>query len=518
MEFFNQLVLQLRSIFSKMTKSQRISFLLILASIAICLVLVFIWSSKPDYVVLFSDLSTDDAAKIHAKLTELKVPYTVTGTTIMVPSQYVYETRLQLANEGLPKGSFVGYEIFDKVSLGQTDYLQRLNFQRALEGELARTISSLDTVEFARVHLVIPKQTIFKEKEERVSASIIVTTRTGATLAKSNVLAITHLVASSVEGLVPNEITIIDSNGNLLSAIVEDNIAVSLTSSQLEVQRNIERYLENKVSSLLTGVLGPGKAIVRVNTEIDFSQQEETSEKYNPDGQVARSENRIEELTPMDDGKEATIEKTISNYEIDKTVKHIIGATGAIKRLSLAVVVDGTYRFEGAGNKKEKMYVARTDDEKESIHKLVVSTLGISDERGDTVEVINIPFDTSYLEEERMQVEKMQQAETLRSVLQQWPWLIVLLVFGGLFFSLQKIITQASIAKVSISGGKPAQGARADEMYEAMREEELAELERQSAEEQADRLLRERMEAEVVALAAQNPDAVAKVVKEWLQE
>ena len=226
MDFFNQLFSQIKSIYAKMTTSQKVSFLLVIASIGICLVVVFLWSATPDYIVLFSELSTDDAAKIHTKLNEIKVPYKIIGTTIKVPSMHVYETRLLLANEGLPKGSFVGYEIFDKVSLGQTDYLQRLNFQRALEGELSRTISSLETVDFARVHLVIPRPTIFSEKEKKVSASVIITTVGGSTLSKKNVLAVTHLVSSSVEGLEPNEVTIIDSNGNLLSSVVEENMAV----------------------------------------------------------------------------------------------------------------------------------------------------------------------------------------------------------------------------------------------------------------------------------------------------
>ncbi len=508
MDFLNQLFSQIKSIYVKMTTSQKISFILVIASIGICLVVVFLWSAKPDYVVLFSNLSTDDAAKIHTKLGELQVPYKIVGTTIEVPSKHVYETRLLLANEGLPKGSYVGYEMFDKVSLGQTDYLQRLNFQRALEGELSRTISSLETVEFARVHLVIPKPTIFSEKEEKVSASVIITTMGGSTLAKKNVLAITHLVSSSVEGLEPSEVTIIDSSGNLLSSEVEDNIAVRLTSSQLEAQQNIERYLENKVSTLLTGVLGPGKAIVRVSANIDYSQVEKTKESFNPESQVARSENRIEETTNSEEGNGGSVEKTITNFEIDKVVEHIIGATGSIKRLSLAVVIDGTYRFEGEGKKRERIYVPRNEEEKASIRKLVISSIGINEQRGDTLEVVNIPFDTSYLEEQRKQLDEMRRYDNIKIFLQQWPWLIVIIIFIALFISLQRIISQASLTRVSISGPR---GRRGENLYDQMREEEGSEL-------RPENIVRDRVEKEVVRLASQSPDAVAKIIKGWLAE
>lgn len=525
MDFFNQLYLQLKSIYAKMSMSQKVSFGLVIVSVAILMIVVFIWSSNPDFVVLFSELSTSDAGKIHAKLTELNVPYKVVGTTIKVPSRHVYETRLMLANEGLPKGSNVGYEIFDKNNLGQTDYLQRLNFQRALEGELARTISSLEAIATARVHLVIPRQTIFTEEQEKVTASIIVDTL-GGMLRKENVLAITHLVSASVEGLDTSDVTIIDNNGNLLSNAIDENLAVSMTSSQLEVQKNIERYLENKVASLLTGVLGPGKSIVRVTAEVDFSQKEKTQETYNPESQVARSENRIEESTRTGQGDSGgSVEKTITNYEINKTVEHIIGATGKVSKLSIAVVVDGTYQYEGEGTARELVYVARSEEDKESIRKLVVSSMGISAERGDTIEVINIPFDKSYLDEQRVELQKMRNAERIKEIVQKGgPWALVLIVFIALFISLQRIISKASITKVSIASAGANQGKRQprgpskDELYEQMREQEMAQDEEQEAQAMAERLLRQRMEEEVATLASTNPDAVAKVVKEWLEE
>jgi flagellar M-ring protein FliF len=510
-----------------MSASQKVSFLLVIASVVILLVVVFIWSSKPDYVVLFSELSTQDAAKIHAKLAEMNVPYQLKGTMIEVPSKYVYETRLTLANEGLPKGAHIGYEIFDKTNLGQTDYLQRLNFQRALEGELARTISSLETIQSARVHLVIPRPTIFSEKEEKVTASIIVDT-TGGMMSKQNILAITHLVSSSVEGLQPSDVTIIDNSGNLLSNAIEDNMAVSMTSSQLEAQKNIERYLENKVASLLTGVLGPGKSIVRVTAEVDYSQNEKTQETFNPESQVARSENRIEESTTNGQGSAGTaVEKTITNYEINKTVEHIIGATGKVSRISIAVVVDGTYKWQGEGAERSQVYVARTEEERDAIRKLVVSSMGITDTRGDLVEVINIPFDKSYLEEQQQELDKLQKKEQFKSVAQKaGPWAIVFVVFVALFVLLQKIISQAAITKVSISGASSAgssatvarKGPRGEELYEQMREEEMRSMEQNEAEAMAERLLRQRMEEEVSTLASSNPDAVAKVIKEWLEE
>ena len=526
MDFLKEIIKQLKSIFANMSKSQRVSFVLVIVSIVFCMIAVFLWSSQPDYAVLFSDLSTDDAAKIHAKLNEMKVPYEVNGTTITVPSKFVYETRLQLANEGLPKGSTIGYEIFDKTSLGQTDYLQRLNFQRALEGELSRTISSLDSVEFARVHLVLPKPTIFSEKEEKVSASIIITPRNNRVLSKNSVVAISHLVASSVEGLDTGEVTIIDSTGNLLSSTTSANMSVGLTTSQLEVQRNIEQYLSEKVLSLLIGVLGPGKAIVRVNADVDFSQTERTKESFNPESQVARSENRIEEASSSKkDETGASTEKTITNYEIDKTVEHIIGATGKIQRLTIAVVVDGTYKFEGEGNTRERVYAERSEDEKQSIMKLVNTAIGLDLDRGDTIEVINIPFDTSYLEEERAALEQMRRVETIKTLSEQWgPWVIVLAVCIALFVMLQKVISQASVHKPTVSGGVAGgsgmrgRAAMEENLYEKMREHEMVEKQRRNAENEIQKILREEMEEEVIAMAEANPDAVAKIIKDWLAE
>ncbi len=537
MEFFEQLVIQLKSIYSKMSVSQRLSFGLVLVSVVICLGLVFFWSAKPDYVVLFSELADADAGKIHTKLAELDIPFKIAGTTIKVPSQHVYTARLQLANEGLPKGKSVGYEIFDKQTLGQTDYLQRLNFQRALEGELSRTISSLDLVEFARVHLVIPKPTIFSEEQESVSASIIVTT-TGRILPRDKVVGITHLVSSSVEGLDPGNVTILDANGTLLSDMMQDNQAVSMTSSQLQMQKNIEKYLESKVSTLLTGVLGPGKSIVRVTADVDFSQNEKTQEKYNPESQVARSENRIEESAAQSGGTaNSSVEKVITNYEINKTVEHIIGATGKIARLSLAVVVDGSYKIDKDAGKEGKIYVARTEEEKDSIKKLVITSLGISPNRGDAVEVINIPFDKSYLDEQKIELDRMRNMDRLRSALKEaGPWVIVIAIFVALFLSLQKVITQASLSKETVAGhgafaggggggGRPSMLAGIDrstaageELYEKMRQEEAANREQEEAEAMAERMIRERMEEEVSSLATANPDAVAKIIKAWLKE
>lgn len=531
MDLVNQLVEQFKAVFSNMNKSQKISFILVLVSIAFCMVAVFMWSSKPDYAVLFADLSTDDAAKIHSKLTELNVPYEIQGTTIMVPSKHVYETRLQLANEGLPKGSTVGFEIFDKASLGQTDYLQRLNFQRALEGELSRTISSLESVEFARVHLVIPKPTIFSEKQEKVSSSIIITPNAGRALAKSNVVAITHLVSSSVEGLSPNDVTVIDSTGNLLSDASETSMSVGMTTTQLEAQKRIERYMTEKVLSLLIGFLGPNKAIVRVNAEVDFSQMEETKEKYNPESQVARSENRVEETSSSKrDESGAAVEKTITNYEIDKTVQHIIGATGKVSRLSIAVVVDGTYKAVGEGKSKELEYVARTQEEKDAIQKLVMSSIGIDAERGDTIEVINIPFDNSYVEEERAAMDSMRRNELIRDLSEKaMPWVIVLAIVLALFFMLRKVISQAMLARPESAmagagagggfggGGFDREGMEQN-IFESMKSEELQKIEKRKAETEMQKMLREHIEGEILEMAEESPDAVAKIIKDWLLE
>ena len=263
----------------------------IVASISL-LVLAFSWSQKEEYQVLFTNLSEADAGQIAMKLKEMKIPYRADAGGILVPQSKVYDARLQLASQGLPQGGGIGFEIFDKTSFGTTEFVQKLNYKRALQGELARTIMAMGPVEQCRVHLAIPEKSLFvrEGEEERATSSVLVRLRAGRTLSGSQVEGIIHLVASSVEGLDSGDVTVVDTKGNVLSKPSSD--IAGLGAGQLEFQSGYTKDLEARIASILEPVVGKGKVRAKVAAEIDMSRVETTEEKFDPEGQVVRSEQK----------------------------------------------------------------------------------------------------------------------------------------------------------------------------------------------------------------------------------
>ncbi len=251
------------------------------------------WNSQPEYQVLFSNLSQEDAGEMVAKLKEKKVPFQLSaeGSSILVTKEQVYDTRLSLAAEGLPKGGGVGFEVFDRTNLGATDFVQKLNYQRALQGELSRTIRQIKEIEHARVHIVTPKESLFVEDQKRPTASVLIKTRSGMRLEASQVEGIVHLVASAVEGLDSGNITVVDTSGKILFKRNDATSIGQMTTNQLEYQRNIEEGLKKKVQGMLEEVLGLNKAIARVSADIDFQQIDITEETFDPElGDPERAE------------------------------------------------------------------------------------------------------------------------------------------------------------------------------------------------------------------------------------
>ena len=364
-------------------------FLLILFSIIFALH----WARRPDFAPLYTNLSPQDAAQIVDKLRSAKIPYRLTsgGTAVMVSSKDVYQTRISLAAEGLPQASTVGFEIFDKTNLGTTDFVQKINYHRALEGELTRTIEQLAAVQRARVHLVIPNPRLFTEEQKEATASVVLTLAGGGRLGKSQVKGIAHLVASSVEGLKPENVIILDNGGNILSGGEgEDNSLFALTSTQLEMQRNVESYISHKALAMLEKVVGPGNAIVKANVELDFKNLEKTVENYDPESSVIRSEERNEQVSAAAGGKS---ESSITNYEISKTVERIVEKTGNIKRLWASVLINGIYKSEKGGKDKEpRIYQPRTEEEIARLTEIVKKAVGFDPSRGDQIEVANMEF------------------------------------------------------------------------------------------------------------------------------
>lgn len=401
------------------------------------------WNSRPEYQVLFSNLSQEDAGEMVGKLKEKKVPFQLAynGSSILVAKDQVYDTRLSLAAEGLPKGGGVGFEVFDRSHLGATDFVQKLNYQRALQGELSRTIRQIKEVEQARVHIVTPKEALFVEDQKKPSASVLIKTRSGMKLDAAQVEGIVHLVASAVEGLDSGNITVVDTSGKILFKRSDSNLIGQMTTNQLEYQRNIEEGLKKKVQGMLEEVLGLNKAIARVSADIDFQQIDITEERFDPNS-VVRSEQknfekssmasnskpsagRMENLpgprVPEDKTKgsagsdsrgragepfplqsnQAERQNEIRNYEISKVNKHIKSPVASLKKISAAVIVDGAYKeIQDAKGKKVKEFQLRSPEDMKNIEAIVKKAIGFDEARGDQVEVINMPFNWSVSEEE----------------------------------------------------------------------------------------------------------------------
>lgn len=402
------------------------------------------WNSRPEYQILFANLSQEDVGEMVGKLKEKKVPFQVSsgGSSILVPRDQVYDARLSLAAEGLPKGGGVGFEVFDRTNLGATDFVQKLNYQRALQGELSRTIRQIREVEQARVHIVTPKESLFVEEQKKPSASVLIKTRSGMNLDSSQVEGILHLVSSAVEGLDAGNITIVDTSGKILFKRNDTTLIGQMTTNQLEYQRNIEEGLKKKVQGMLEEVLGLNKAIARVSADIDFQQIDITEEKFDPNA-VIRSEQKNFEKSSMTSnakgvlgaksdtapGSKAVEEKAktpasseakakggeplplqsnqaerqneIRNYEISKINKRIKSPTASLKKISVAVIVDGTFKeVQDAKGKKTREFQTRSPEEMKNFDAIVKKAIGYDEQRGDQVEVINMPFNWSMSEED----------------------------------------------------------------------------------------------------------------------
>lgn len=368
--------------------------------------------------LLFSEVGVDDAAKVLAELDAAKVAYELRGdgSMIYVPQSKVLRVRMSLAEKGLPAGGTVGYEIFDNAdALGTTSFVQNINHLRALEGELARTIRSIDGIESARVHLVLPERELFSRDKREPSASIVMKLSRGA-LATQQVKAIQYLVSSAVDGLTPGRVSIVDERGTLLASGAGDDAQSMLTSTVDERRTTYETRLRTHLEHILQRVVGPEKARVEVAAQMDYNRVTQTSDMFDPASQVVRSTQTVEDNSSSTDGvrnegvtvgnnlpnanlggenaetgsRQASnrLEETV-NYEISRTTKTEVMEPGRVKRLSVAVLVDGAY---AAGADGAMVYTPRSEDELSKIRALVKSAIGFDEARGDQVEIVNLQF------------------------------------------------------------------------------------------------------------------------------
>lgn len=394
--------------------------LAVLGAVLLGLLMFFVFVSMrvstPDMKMLYTDLNTEDASSVAAKLEELKIRYQVSpdGTRVMVPADDVGRSRMLLAQDGLPNGGSLGYEIFDKQSnFGTTNFVQNINQVRALEGELARTISSLDPVKSARVHLVLPQRELFSRESRAASASVFIHLRGGAQLDRQQIQGIQSLIASAVPDLKAKNVSLIDSEGNLLAQGGEDDDTM-LSNKAEEMRRNYEQRMGRTIEDMIGRTVGFGKVRATVNADLNFDRTSENSESYNPEGQVARSVQTVEESSSEKDASSNNVSvqnnlpgggadmlgeggptsnsnrtEETTNYEISKTTRQTVSETGNVKRLSVAVLVDGTYTTDAEG---KKTYQPRSEAEIDRISALVRSAIGFDTNRGDTLEVVNMQF------------------------------------------------------------------------------------------------------------------------------
>ncbi|HXT12494.1 MAG TPA: flagellar basal-body MS-ring/collar protein FliF [Candidatus Angelobacter sp.] len=438
---------QLRDIWKQLGAGQRLTvaaatFVFIAGFAAIAF-----WSSHGDYSLLYGRLSDTEASKVIAALDDAKVPYKIGagGSSILVPTDKVYAMRMQLAGRGIPQSSDgVGFEIFDKQNFGISDFVQRANYIRAVQGELARTISQIDEVESARVMIVLPENRLLLDKDKYATASVFVRVRGNTQLQPSSINSIRFLVANSVEGLKPNHVTVVDNLGNVLSENSDNDSLSGLTSTQLAARRNLEQYLAKKAQDMLEKVLGPGQAIVRVSAEINYNTVTETQEKFDPDGQVIRSQTKNDENTdsttanpsgPVGISANTATEsnntqtasspvsntknhKTTSNieYEIGKTTSNTLLAAGGIKRLSVSVTV--AEHMEGTGT--DRKVVPRTADELDKLRRLVSNAVGVEtgadNTRGDTVALEEMPFNDTFATEMTKEMDQQQKHDMIWNI------------------------------------------------------------------------------------------------------
>jgi flagellar M-ring protein FliF len=517
MDFLRQLYQQFLTIWRSLSLQQKILVSVGFAVAFVGLLSIALWQTTPEYTVLFSNLQERDAAEIVESLRESGVPYKLSngGATILVPSNRVAETRLTLAQEGLPKGGGVGYEIFDRTRLGITGFEQRVNLKRAMEGELSRTINQLAEVRWSRVQIVMPEERLFTEEQEQPTASVFLNLEPGRTLDRRQIQGIQHLVASSVEGLRPEKITILDQNANPLAMPTEPIMAATdLSASQFDLRSKVERYFHNKIKGMFDRIVGPGKSVVSVSVDLDFDKIERTEERYDPDSAVVRSEQRQREttstpttqaegiagvsanlptaapLTQTAYGTQRQSSSSITNFEISKTIEHIIESPSSIKEVSVAVVVDGTYREVTAPDgETRREYTPRSEEELEKYRRMVMAAVG-GNPTARNVEVINVPMEAPLeeMEEAPVEVGRELYLEIAKGVVT-----VVILLF--VFLLVRYILRRVALAMPSRLPEEGI-GGRIDLV----------------AKETAD------MTGEVKSMVRKKPEDAASLIKVWLKE
>ncbi len=419
----NPVIEKIITTFREMSVARKIALGILAMAVVAGFTTMFIWANKTQFRTAYSGMTKEDAALVVDKLKETNTPYRLTGdgTTIMVPEDTVYDVRLTMAKDGIPKGSGVGYEIFDKTEFGTTEFVQKINKKRALQGELARTIAAFNEVKTARVMIVLPKESVFVEETKQPSASVLLELNTD--LGKEEVTAIAHLVASSVQDLTPKLVTIVDTAGRILfegkSEEEQAKIdAENLADAQYQYKVRFEENLTRRIQTMLERIVGKDRAIVRVISEMDFSKNSINEEIYDPferGGEFIRSRknkaeqvvqlteeigipssvNPIVEENPPGEAVNERVNKSDDtvNYEISRRIEETRKPMAVLNRLSVAAVIDGKYEYQTdeQGN-RARVYVPWSDVEMQQFENIVIRAMGYNEERNDQVSMESFPF------------------------------------------------------------------------------------------------------------------------------
>lgn len=521
------------------------------AAIAILVALV-LWAKAPDYKVLYSNLADQDGGAIVTQLTQMNVPYRFSdnGSAIEVPADKVYDLRLRLAQQGLPKGGAVGFELLDQEKFGISQFSEQINYQRALEGELARTIETLGPVKTARVHLAMPKPSLFVREQKSPSASVTLSLEPGRALDEGQISAVVHMVSSAVAGLPPGNVTLVDQGGHLLTQ--SNTAGRDLNDAQLKYAMDVENRFQRRIESILGPIVGSGNVHAQVTAQIDFANKEQTEEQYRPNSDPTQSAVRSRQLnqseqvngrnpggvpgalsnqpapannapistppqtnpanapqpnqatsTSSQTGSSNTQRDETTNYEVDRTILHTKLNVGDVQRLSVAVVVN--YRQLADGKP-----LPLTADQMKQIENLTREAMGFSDKRGDTLNVVNSPF--SATEETSNELPFWKQQAFFEMLMSAGRWLVVLIVAWLLWRKVVRPLVQRK---------EVVQQAKVEAQRQQAEEDDAVSVRLTKDEQQQQRKMNQRLSAEVMSqrireMSDNDPRVVALVIRQWM--
>ena len=505
-EFFKQLLAQLSTIWEKLSIQQRIIISSLVGLMFVGLLGLVLWSGASSsngstgYKRLFSNLSDKEMSEITTQLESDGYKYDIrsNGTTIYVEAETFYDAKMALASEGLPSQKGVGYELFDKTDFGATDFEQQIKSKRALEGELTRTIQAIDAIDEARVHIVATERSIFLEESKDAKASIVLKVHSGRKLNKNQIRGITYLVSNAVEGLDASNVSIIDFNGQLISNPYQDDETAFMSSRNMELESSVSKQLEKKIFKLLANIIGGKNISVQVAADLNFDQIESTLEKFDPESKVVRSEERNEtNVKNAPDGDRAN-ERSLSNYEIDKTVQHIIKEVGSVKRLTISVAVNGDMEKDEEG---KEVYKPRTPEEISNIESIVKNSVGFDLSRGDRISVISMKFNSGSAIEQQLELENMSKSSNYMKIVNYVVLFLIFLIAVIMLRSVASSLVEAMnppLPEVELPASIEEDEVIVDVPDHIARSNELLE--------------------KVEVMTESDPANVSKIIKDWLNE